>query len=231
MGPVILETSDKIKLEIYPTSSMDKSYFNDSDNGHGIICKAISDLGQGDVFVDVGANIGYFSFLASKKVGRSGKVFSFEPSIREFKRLKHGKSLNHAENLDLYNIALSDTEGFVELSVSEYHTGTNQLVANSSKTSLVETIPCARLENIIPHKPIGLLKVDVEGAEMKILRGCAGLLEKKLIKQLVVEITPSYLERFGDTKEELYAFLANYEYVPTINSEAWQFDELFIQAI
>jgi FkbM family methyltransferase len=208
---------------------MDKSYFHDGDNGHVLIREKILELNPGGVFVDVGANIGYFSILASKKVGKSGKVYSFEPSRREFNRLQYAKSLNKADNLILYNMALSDENGFVELSVSEYHTGTNQIVANVSETSVVEKIKCARLENMIPNQSIDLLKVDVEGAELMMLRGCESLLQEKLIKQLIVEITPSFLLRFGDTKEALYSFLSQYGYVPTINSTAWQFDEVFIQ--
>lgn len=64
-------------------------------------------LKEGDVFVDVGANIGLHTLFASKLVGNEGKVISFEPFSLNFKSLKRNVSLNKSENIVLENLAIS----------------------------------------------------------------------------------------------------------------------------
>jgi tRNA/tmRNA/rRNA uracil-C5-methylase (TrmA/RlmC/RlmD family) len=65
-------------------------------------------LAPGDIFIDVGANIGYYSLLASKLVGHSGSVVAIEPSPKIFSALQHNLALNHIENVRVVNMAVSD---------------------------------------------------------------------------------------------------------------------------
>lgn len=223
----MLRTNDGIILEMYPSSVMDKSYFRAVNSGHELILQSIDQLAPGNVFVDVGANIGYFSFIASRKVGPSGRVFSFEPSQREFGRLQRAVPLNQHSNITAFNIALAESAGQVKLSIDSFHTGLNQ-IQYEQNAQQTELIACKRLDEVLHDQYIDLLKVDVEGAEMKVLRGCEELLQKGQIQKLIVEITPAFLNRYGDSKEDLYKYLESYGMKPTIESDEWQFDEVFV---
>jgi hypothetical protein len=89
-GPFVAETKDGLKLRVFPSSSMDASYFDPRAEAAlpgANLPKLIADLAPGGSFVDVGANIGYLSLLASRRVGEAGRVFAFEPSRREYGRL------------------------------------------------------------------------------------------------------------------------------------------------
>lgn len=72
-------------------------------------------LKPGDVFVDVGANIGYFSLLASKLVGPGGRVVAIEASPEVFDLLRRNLELNKAHNVRAVNVAISDREGSLQL--------------------------------------------------------------------------------------------------------------------
>src|SRR5262249_887460 len=73
-----------------------------------LTCWILEQLAPGDVFIDVGANIGYYSLLASKLVGEFGLVVAIEPSPTIFNTLKNNLALNKARNIRLVNMAVSD---------------------------------------------------------------------------------------------------------------------------
>jgi FkbM family methyltransferase len=206
---------------------MDKSYFNEHDESHAITINAINQLSPGNRFVDVGANIGYFSFLASRKVGEKGRVFSFEPSKREYARMMDCQSINQAQNMITYNVALSDHHGILNISTDDFHTGLNSITYQQDGQRQ-QQVQCNRLDELLEEEHIDLVKIDVEGAELKVLRGAKKLLESKSIAKLIIEITPKFLAHYGDSREALYDFLRQYEYYPVLNKQDWQYDEIFI---
>ena len=72
-------------------------------------------LKPGDTFVDVGANIGYFTLLASRLVGATGKVIGIEANPRTFKLLEANVALNHCANVDLRHVAAGEAPGFATM--------------------------------------------------------------------------------------------------------------------
>jgi FkbM family methyltransferase len=226
-GPVRKKVRHGIWMEILPYSSMDMSYLSKNES-HVVIENEINKLHEGDVFVDVGANAGYFSFLASRKVGQTGRVYSFEPSAREYLRLAHGKELNKAQNVVLFNSALSEKVDVLSFEINDYHTGLNHISQNGQASSHVELVLSLTLDMIIEKQKIDLLKIDVEGAELKVLKGCRGLLASKSIGKLIVEITPKFLESFGDSKSDLISYLESFGYRPVFQKDEWQYDEIFL---
>lgn len=226
-GPVRMKVRHDIWMEIIPSSIMDKSYLSRNES-HEVVETAINELSEGDVFVDVGANSGYFSFLAAQKVGPKGRVYSFEPSMREYQRLITGRGLNKANNVILFNVALSEKSDILPFEVSEYHTGLNHIALHHNHTTKVELVPAFPLDVIMNGQKIDLLKIDVEGAEMKVLKGCRSLLASQSIKKLIVEITPGFLERFGDSKSDLIGYLESFGYRPVFQKDEWQYDEIFL---
>ena len=227
LGTITLQTKDGIWLSVFPSSMMDKSYFNDRDESHNITINAINQLSPGDKFIDVGANIGYFSFLAAKKVGQNGKVYSFEPSKREYERLTQCIPINHVDNIVHYNLALSEQQGAIYFFTDEFHTGLNSIEEDSGGQTN-EKVICARLDEVVKDGKIDLIKIDVEGAELKVLRGTERLLKTKHVQKLIIEITPKFLAKYGDSKEAVFDFLLKHDYYPVFSKEDWQYDEIFM---
>ena len=92
-------------------------------------------LKQGDIFVDLGANIGYFSLLAAKTVGKGGRVFSFEPENRNFKYLIRNKELNNYNQITAAQKAISNKKDKVKLYICPYDTGHHTINQSEGITS------------------------------------------------------------------------------------------------
>lgn len=138
-------------------------------------------LKKNDKFIDIGSNIGRYSFKASSLIKDKGKVFSFEPSINSFKIQSNLVKFGNFTNITILNLALSDKPKnikFDEIKTSSYKhiftdTYTKSKIINSVKTNNY----CLDLD-AFKFKKIKLIKIDTEGEEYKILCGC-----KETIKQ------------------------------------------------
>lgn len=229
LGDICIKADNDVYLYLKANSSMDLSYL-DHNPTYTDIMSHIDSLKEGDVFVDIGANIGYFSFYAAKKVGTHGKVYAFEPSDREYERLIKGIRKNKLTNIYPYNIALTDHIGTVEFDIEPFHTGLNAMSVSDNDKKSKETVikPCDTLDHVMNYAEIALVKLDVEGAEYLVLKGAESLLTSHKIKKLIVEVTPGYLNKFGSSKEELFGMMKSTGYTPTYNSEASQYDEVFV---
>jgi FkbM family methyltransferase len=177
-------------------------------------------LQPGMTFFDVGANEGIYTVFAASRVGESGSVRAFEPSPREFERLKANLDLNglNRTNIGLYPVALADCNGYVDLTVAEAkHAGQNTLgvfanagIAATSKQS----VPVRRLDDLLAEDPplrIDVVKLDVEGAELRTLEGAAGTL-RKYRPVVLLEVSAASLRPQGASRQGLLAFLRSLEY-------------------
>ncbi len=133
-------------------------------------------LSPGQVFFDIGANIGYYTILASRRVGPHGRVFAFEPAIRNMVYLYRHTEINKARNVTFIPAACSD-----EISLLHFATGQN------CATGHLITRPEARNSTPVPGltvdsvvECVGLsphvMKIDVEGAELAVLKGARNTL-------------------------------------------------------
>lgn len=169
-------------------------------------------LSPGDCFVDVGANAGYFTLLASKRVGAKGKVLAFEPVPVTRKELLTNLGLNYTTNVTVFEQALSNAAGHTSFSVGpENHRGTSSLRAlnNGSETLTVET---ARLDDLLPKdQRVSLIKIDVEGAEQLALEGMTACLQRDH-PDLVIEVTDEYLKPMGHSAASLCGLLGSLGY-------------------
>lgn len=131
-------------------------------------------LRPGDNMIDVGANIGTFTFYAASLVGASGAVFSIEPNPTVFRYLLENSHVNTFSNIRTFNVALGKERGSVSLSDKE---------ADDRKFISTEGCgPMVRLERLddlgIPKVPVALLKIDVEGYERFVLEGAVDTLKR-----------------------------------------------------
>ncbi len=131
-------------------------------------------LSPGDVFVDIGANIGYDTLLASSRVGPTGKVVSIEASPRTFALLQRNLAANPlSSNVRAVNVAVFDRAGTLDLyEINEGNIGAATTLASRGGTRMA-TVTALPLEEILTPDELArlrLIKMDVEGAEPPILR-------------------------------------------------------------
>jgi len=168
-------------------------------------------LKTGDVFIDVGANSGLYSLLASSIVGREGRVFAFEPSPVPFTRLKENAQLHGKKNIECFDTALSDREDKMELNIScEGHSAWDTFASGtrSGQTGTREVLSTT-LDQFISGKnlldKITMIKIDVEGWETHVLTGGIKSLIRPEAPLLQIEFTDLVSMPAGYTCRKLYA--------------------------
>jgi FkbM family methyltransferase len=136
-------------------------------------------LRPGMVFYDLGANIGFFSLLAARLVGVTGKVFSFEPDPEIASRLLRNIERNGFENVKVVEAGIWSVTGpvnFVASDVSSPDRGVGKFVANEGGPKGTMT-QCVALDEFVRYAPPpDVIKCDVEGAEVEVFRGAEKLL-------------------------------------------------------
>jgi FkbM family methyltransferase len=169
-------------------------------------------LAPGMTVLDIGAHHGFYSLLASMKVGSSGRVVAFEPSPREREKLLRNLSLNGCSNVQVEDCALADAAGQQELIlVDSSNSGCNSLrqpnVADS--TSLV-AVRVATLDGYLaqhPLPPLDFIKLDAEGAELAILQGARTMLESRPRPLIQCELEEIRTQPWGYHPRDVVALL------------------------
>ena len=161
----------------------------------------------GDLCVDAGANIGYISNLMSYKCGHQGKVFAFEPHPAIYKQLISNIGLLKQRNIQSMNTALSDKKGQAKLfipTVFAINQGTARIIHSDTQNDQADLIEVAmeRLDDILDIQPIKLLKIDVEGYELNVLKGAEKLLKEKCIRFIIYEDDTKYPGKVSDYLED-----------------------------
>ncbi|AUA12974.1 FkbM family methyltransferase [Streptomyces sp. SID8382] len=172
-------------------------------------------LKPGDVFVDVGANIGYYSVLASRLVGGSGKVVAVEASPTFLGLLQRHSRRNGCANIRTVNAAVSDREELLTfILASSRNMGANSVVPYDGPAESTFEIAARPLPDLLTEDEITrarVIKVDVEGAEGGVVRGLVPLLDRlRPDAELTVEVTPQRMAELGDSVEELLAALTGH---------------------
>ncbi len=181
---MILDKNDTMQISLFPYEPIETELVKQHVKEH-------------DIVVDVGANIGYYTLLMGKL---KATVHSFEPEPNNFALLKKNVELNYLTNVILYNKAVSNTNGKEKLVLADHGTGQHKL-GNSkfgSKTMDVE-VTTIKLEHI------DFAKIDVEGAELLVLKGM-----KELPNKMIVEFNTENLKEHGTNTDEFFNFINNY---------------------
>jgi FkbM family methyltransferase len=158
-------------------------------------------LKPGDVFIDVGANMGYFTLLGSRLVGPDGLVIAFEPSIYNLPHLASNIALNRCRNVLLRAEAVTDHAALAKFSLPW---PTNAGVASLGNGPSADLKTCFQsgysltattsldpvLQTLIPGRSVRLVKVDAEGHEPQVLQGMEELLRREKEIKVVCEVSP-----------------------------------------
>lgn len=175
-------------------------------------------LRAGDIFIDIGANLGWFSILAAKQVGKHGKVIAFEPSANIYNQLHRSIEINHLSNIRLEQIALSDEVGSTTLfGATHENAGLASIIISkdSLQSSAGEQVLVTKFDNYWKkeiNSKVRLIKIDVEGAESKVLEGMEQVLQGRMCDYLMVEINDSRLRSIGISAMHTLDFLRSHGY-------------------
>ena len=179
-------------------------------NGRGLFCAVagteyeaemrwfLAKMKEGDLFVDVGANIGIYTLHASRRVGKKGKVFAFEPTPETFSDLQQNVQSNRCSNVTCEKIALADQIGEARL-VECGRAASNRisLLSTTEKSTKISvgTLDDYCIKNRI--QKIDFIKVDIEGGEADFFSGGIQTLkkDKPIILFESAHTGPAYLER------------------------------------
>ncbi len=168
---------------------------------------ALALLEAGETVVDVGANVGYYTIILSRKVGPGGKVYAFEPEPTNFDLLMKGVSANGLTNVTAEQLALSDSRGSLRLYLASENKGDHRIApaAESRESIEIEAIPLD--EYLPPGTPVNLIKVDTQGAEGVILAGMRRVLADNPDIGLGIEFWPEGLQQVGGSAKKVLAHL------------------------
>jgi len=170
-------------------------------------------LKPGMVFVDVGANDGYFSLFAARRVGTTGSVVAIEPSTRERINLRRNLARNGFDNIHVVTAALGAEPGEADLRLAQStHSGHNTLgrfVYDDVKAANVERVTLKTLDQVAQDlglSRIDFVKIDVEGAEASVVAGARSVLTS-MRPLMLLEINDRALSAQGATAQTLLTCL------------------------
>jgi len=178
-----------VLLRKYPTDNLEYILRYGVLSDAGILCKYLSSI-DGSVAIDVGANRGQISVMLAKNFER---VIAVEPDLENLERLTETLMLNSITNVEIKELALSSRTGVSDLRVSNdygHHTLESRHISSEKETKQVRIQSLDDACKIWGVQRIDLLKIDVEGHEMEVLKGAMTLLNAGLIKSIIFEHSP-----------------------------------------
>jgi len=175
-------------------------------------------LKPGMTFIDVGANEGLFSLFAARKVGPAGQVIAIEPSSRERRKLEHNLRLNRLSRVSVIPHALGDAVETAALQIANpEHGGHNTLgrfAYDEVSAVATEAVSVETLDGLAHRLGFGrvdAIKIDVEGAELKVLRGATDVL-RTLRPVLLIEANEAALAGQGASTAAVIGLLQAHDY-------------------
>lgn len=174
-----------------------------------VVGLAVSLVGEGDVAVDIGAHIGYFTMRLADAVGARGHVFAFEPVPRNADLLARSIVESRFESrVTLTRAAVSDTTGEAVLRVGRDLLNTGGAFLGSAPAAGDDgldtvRVPTVRLDDVAVRRPVRLIKIDVEGAEPRVFQGASAVLRDDR-PFVISEVHPEQLQRVSGASPASY---------------------------
>lgn len=136
-------------------------------------------LGTGEVFYDIGANVGFFTLIGARSVGPSGRVYAFEPLPANAAALRHNAELNDLSHVEVIEAAVSASTGKAVLALGRSTQDGHLLGGSATASSGTIEVSVVSLDDLVEQGRIGppaLVKIDAEGAEFEVMSGMRRLL-------------------------------------------------------
>jgi len=207
-GPVICDTISGVKMRVDPLThkGLESSiyYFGEYEAGTLYGLKQL--LGEGNIFLDVGANIGFLSIVAAHFVGKSGLVYAVEPHPLIFKELLKNISLNKTKNIVPLNVAFGSGRSEAMLYENpDINWGAASLIPPQDRgITRGWSVKVVSIDELIQSGQIqrpDLVKIDVEGFELEVLKGAKSLLRSSTAPALCVEFSALHPVYGGDLRD------------------------------
>lgn len=211
LNPTLDVVVDRVRFKIFdPTYCHHKVVHAEGGYEYPVTKHILANISKGDVFIDVGAFYGYYTLFVARALAGSGHIFSFEPNKEYFDIVDKNLQINDISNgVHLHNIALSNRRGTVIMGSSE----SDQNDMNKWRGPLKRQMKIVDDEQALGMKGIetisfdefadrndispDFIKIDVHGAEGRVLEGMKKTLEKKKVKHLYCEVHPPQIGIIG----------------------------------
>lgn len=172
------------------------------------------------IFVDIGANIGYYSLVAAQLVGQSGKVYAFEPDPINYHLLLSNIETNHFRNIVPIQKAVSNQADSVKLFLDRGNFGAHTLSESNIQTERrgfveVEAITLDAFFKAEGNSTVDFIKMDVQGSEGRVIEKAHDILKRNNLK-ILMEFWPRGLRNMGTEPAELLKKLHNYGFSITL---------------
>ena len=183
-------------------------------------------LNSGDIAIDVGANYGLYTYNLSKAVGDNGFVYAFEPIPYTFSCLTRIIKLFRLKNVEIINKGCSDSEGKIKFSIPLQKNGTIsaglafidmdekkrsiRLSKGDHSDIITKELDIIKIDDLDYNK-VSFIKVDVEGAELKVLKGAINTI-KNLRPIIMIEIEDRWIESYNIKREDIDSFFNDLNY-------------------
>ncbi|MCA9682302.1 MAG: FkbM family methyltransferase [Myxococcales bacterium] len=174
-----------------------------------------SELKPGEVVVDAGANIGYYTLLAARLVGPTGHVYAFEPEPEAVALLRRNVALNGYDNVTVVPKALGREAGTLQLFLAKKNRGDHRIYDPSGKREAID-VEVVALDDYLETQGVthvDLMKIDTQGAECTILAGAQRLIANHPELAIIMEYTPHSLVAMGEEPKDCLEGLAGAGYV------------------
>jgi FkbM family methyltransferase len=176
-------------------------------------------MSEGDIVIDAGANIGLHTLNMAKIVGKTGKVFAFEPEITNFEILKKNIKLNNYTNIFAEHKAVGEKDGIATLYRSN-HPGMHKIDSEPQHSKDKLNVDIINLDNFFNKNhiqpKIDFIKIDVEGFELSVLKGMKNILKNNKNIKILLELYHNKLHEedleYNSKYEELLDFLESFNF-------------------
>jgi FkbM family methyltransferase len=195
---MFLDKNDSLKLSLYPYAEEQTNFFK-------------KNIKEGDVVLDLGANIGYFTCLFAQLVGKTGRVFAFEPEQNNFQLLKKNIEVNGYKNVTIEQKAVTNKTCKLKMYLSNSPKDHRIYDPKDDRDSI--EIDGIALDDYFKDldQEINFVKSNVQGADFGVFQGMLSLVEKSNII-MALEFSPALLKGFGSDPEKFVDLLIKYDF-------------------
>lgn len=161
----------------------------------------------GAYLLDIGANIGLYTRQFSGFVGKDGRVTSFEPNPPLFDCLK--QNTKDLDNVDVYNYAVSNSQGYASFYRCHYNSGDNRLVTDKHESPDLLKVQTKSLDSLNLEK-LDFIKIDVQGFEIEVFEGAKQTFDNLADLDIYFEYWPYGLRKAGHEAKDLFVLLQDF---------------------
>lgn len=173
-------------------------------------------LKPGMAFVDLGANEGFFSVVASRLVGPTGRVLAIEPQSRLASVIRRNLDLNAASNVSLAQVAISDADGTADFNLApDTNSGSSGLSRATRYTNPTQSVRLLTLDACLRENDltsVDVMKIDVEGYEYEAILGSKELFRSRKVDRVLIEVHDNLLNSRGLCAQDISDFLISCGY-------------------